>query len=297
VKNLRHQIRNFFGFSRAETNGFVLLLVIISIALFSKPVYHAWVNNRSVDFSKEKKTLDSLTAQWELQKKEENSIPLDEEIAVTFFEFNPNTATAEELNALGFSERLKKGLINYRAKGGVFRIKSDVKKLYGMDSAFYKSLYPFIQLPERITYEKATPTESKKTATAFNLNEADTTQFQRIYGIGSVLAKRIVNYRERLGGFISVDQLNEVRGLDSVVVKKLVMASFLTPDFLPIKININTADETLLSAHPYFSKKIARAIVTYRFQHGKYQSVNDLPKINLIDKKTVDKIYPYLTID
>ncbi len=297
MKNLRHQIRNYFGFSRAETNGFVLLLVIISIALFSKPVYHAWVSNRSVDFSEERKTLDSLTEKWELQKKEANSVPLDEEIAVAFFEFNPNTVTSEELEALGFSERLKKGLINYRAMGGGFRIKSDLKKLYGMDSAFYKSLYPFILLPEKIVYEKTTFPESKKRTEAFNLNEGDTTQFQMIYGIGSVLAKRIVKYRERLGGFVNTDQLSEVYGLDSVVVKQILKSSFLNEDFMPRKININTADEALLSSHPYFSKKIARTIVTYRFQHGNYQSVNDLRKINLMDKKTVDKIYPYLTVE
>lgn len=267
------------------------------MALFSKPAYHAWVSNRSVDFSKEKEMLESLTAQWELQKQETNSIPLDEDVAVTFFEFNPNTATAEELTALGFSKRLKKGLINYRSKGGEFRVKSDLRKLYGMDSAFYKSLYPFIQLPEKITYEKAAISESKKKAEAFNLNEADTSQFQKIYGIGPVLAKRIVKYRERLGGFVSADQLGEVYGLDSVVVKQILKSSFLSNDFTPLKININTADEALLSSHPYFSKNIARAIVTYRFQHGNYQSVDDLTKINSIDKNVFGKIYPYLTVE
>jgi competence protein ComEA len=297
VKKLKHQIRNFFGFSKTETNGFVLLLVIISIALFSKPVYHVWISNRPVDFSKERKTLDSLTAQWELQKIETNTIPIDEEIAVTFFEFNPNTVTAEELKALGFSERLKKGLINYRTKGGEFRIKSDLKKLYGMDPAFYESLYSFIQLPEKITYEKAAVSESKKKSEAFNLNEADTIQLQKIYGIGSVLANRIVKYRERLGGFINADQVREVYGLDSVVIKQILKASFLDENFTPRKININTADETLLSAHPYFSKKSARAIVTYRFQHQKYQSIDDLRKIELLDQQTINKIYPYVTIE
>ena len=298
MKSLKHLIRNFFGFSRAQTNGFVALLVIISVALFSQPVYHAWVSNRSVDFSKERMTLDSLVAQWELQKKESNRIPLDEEIAVTLFEFNPNTVTKDELKALGFSERLAMRLVKYRSKGGEFRIKSDLRKLYGMDSTFYKSLSPFIQLPERITYEKkATPFVSDKKLTAFNLNDADTTQLQRIYGIGPVLAKRIVKYRERLGGFIRRDQLNEVYGLDSTVVNQIFKASFLSDNFSPRKININSADEELLSSHPYFSQKAARAIVTYRFQHGKYQSVDDLRKIELMDKKVVDKIYPYLTVD
>src|SRR5688572_12802903 len=105
------------------------------------------MTRRPVDFSKERAALDSVRIQLDVQKEESNHVPLDEEIVVAFFKFNPNTVTADELKALGFSERLKKGLLNYRAKGGVFRIKSDVKKLYGMDSVFYKKLYPFIQLP------------------------------------------------------------------------------------------------------------------------------------------------------
>jgi DNA uptake protein ComE-like DNA-binding protein len=298
VKSIKHQIRSFFGFSRAQTNGFVLLLLIVSIALFSNPVYHTLISNRQADFSNERKTLDSLTTQWKIERQETSSVTTDEELAVSLFLFNPNTATADELKALGFSEKLAKHLMNYRAKGGAFRIKSDVKKLYGMDSTFYVGLLPFIQLPEKIAHErKVTPFSAENKVVLFNLNEADTTQLQRIYGIGPVLAKRIIKYRDGLGGFVSHMQLNEVYGLDSVVVKKIIKASFLAEDFIPRRININTADELTLSAHPYFSKKIARAIVTYRFQHGKYLSVEDLRKLETIDMKHVDRIYPYLTIE
>jgi competence protein ComEA len=298
VKSLRHQIKSFFGFSRAQTNGFVALLMIISIALFSKPLYHAWVSNRPIDFSKERKVLDSLTAQWNLQQLEVSKIAANKEVVVTLFAFNPNTVKEDELKALGFSSRLTKGLINYRMKGGEFRVKSDVKKLYGMDSAFYNTLAPYIVLPEKITYEKnLTSFTKKEKPAAFNLNEADTAQFQSIYGIGPTLAKRIVKYREGLGGFVNNEQLKEVYGLDSTVVSKLLKASFLTEDFTPRKININIAEESMLSAHPYFSKKIAKTIVTYRFQHGKFQSVDDLRRIETLDKKVLDKIYPYLTIE
>jgi competence protein ComEA len=299
VKSLRQHIRRFFGFSRAQTNGFIVLLMIVSIALFSKPIYHTWVSSRPIDFSEEQKTLDSLTKQWKIQQEEEGNHSLQNDaIAGPLFEFNPNTVSAEELKALGFSRRLTKGLINYRAKGGEFKIKSDVKKLYGMDSAFYKTLVPFIQLPEKIVFEKKTTQYStERKFTVFNLNEADTTQFQGVYGIGPVLAKRIIKYREGLGGFVSNEQLKEVYGLDSTVVNKLLKASFLAEDFIPRKISINTADESVLSAHPYFSKKIAKTIVTYRFQHGKFQSVDDLRRIETLDKKVLDRVYPYLTIE
>jgi DNA uptake protein ComE-like DNA-binding protein len=298
MRNINRRIKSFFGFSRTQTNGFVALLLILFVVIFSEPVYHAWVSNRPVDFSSERKMLDSLTALWQidLQKRTAVDIPAEQYIPVTLFAFNPNTITKDELKTLGFSERLVKGLLNYRTKGGEFRVKADVKKLYGMDSTFYKRLSPFIQLPERIVYEKAV-TEVKKKPDLFDLNLADSAQFQQIYGIGPVLAKRIIKYRDRLGGFVRNDQLSEVYGLDSLIIAQLLKASFLTDNNSLKKLNINTADEKMLSSHPYFSKNIARAIVTYRFQHGNYPSVDDLRRINLIDEKIMNKIYPYLTVD
>jgi len=298
VKSLRRQIRNFFGFSRAQTNGFVGLLIIVTLVLFSEPLYRWWVSRRPADFSKERTALDSLTAQWKSQKKEVNRIPLKGEIAISFFEFDPNTATEEDLKALGFSAGLTQRLLNYRKKGGKFRIKSDLKKLYGMDSVFYLSLIPFIELPEKITYPENEFIATKKNEIIpFDLNDADTTLLQSIYGIGPVLSKRIVKYRESLGGFVSNDQLNEIYGLDSVVVNRIIKRSFLLDDFEPRKFNINTAEENELTTHPYLSRKMAKAIVTYRFQHGKFQTVDDLQKIQVMEKKVFDKIYPYLTVE
>lgn len=242
--------------------------------------------------------LDSLTAQWESQKQENSRVPFDEEIAISFFEFDPNTATEEDLKALGFSAGLTKRLLNYRNKGGKFRIKSDLKKLYGMDSVFYLNLTPFIKLPEKITYpENEVSTTRKNEIILFDLNSADTTLLQSIYGIGPILSKRIVKYRESLGGFVSKDQLNEIYGLDSVVVNRIIKRSFLLDEFEPRKFNINTAEENELATHPYLSRKMAKAIVTYRFQHGKFQTVDDLQKIQVLEKKVFDRIYPYLTVE
>ncbi|HEU5289596.1 MAG TPA: helix-hairpin-helix domain-containing protein [Cyclobacteriaceae bacterium] len=298
MKNFKNIVRSFFGFSRAQTNGFVALIIVLSIIFFSEPLYHTWVSNRPLDFSNESNKLDSLTARWKAEPPgiAEAVKPVEKTMPVRLFEFNPNNVSKDELKALGFSDRLTKGMMNYRAKGGEFRIKTDLKKLYGMDSVFFKSLQPFIQLPEKIVVEKKAA-EPKKSPARFNLNRADTTQFQTVYGVGAVLARRIIKYRDRLGGFMSNDQLYEVYGLDSIVVGQILKKSFLTGSDSLKKLNINRADEKLLSSHPYFSKKIARAIVTYRFQHGNYRSVDDLRSVNLLDEKTMTKIYPYLTVD
>jgi competence protein ComEA len=82
--------------------------------------------------------------------------------------------------------------------------------------------------------------------------------------------------------------------LDSAVVKRLLKSSFLSEHFSPRRINVNTATERDLSIHPYLPVSAAKAIVSYRFQHGDLTSVEDLRKIPILDEKTIQKITPYL---
>lgn len=301
MRGLAKWIRNFFGTTRAQTNGFVALLILVTVVIFSEPVVRWWRSSQPRDFSRDKQTLDSLMRLWQAVETKNNTVSAKPDRVL--FDFDPNIIRKEQFLALGLSEKLATRIINYRNKGGKFRLKADLKKMYGMDSILYQSLYPHISLPE----EAAKPTfENKDTGTRFkpkekpqpfDLNEADTTQLQKIYGIGSKLAQRIVKYRDKLGGFVSAQQLNEVYGLDSMVVEKLVAASYL-PEKPAVKtINLNSADEKTLAAHPYFGRRIASAIVAYRFQHGNFKSVDDLGKIPLIDKNNLGKVLPYVTVD
>ncbi len=302
VNGLKKTIRNFFGTTRAQTNGFVGLLVIITIAIFSQPLTRWWVSIRPTDFSKDQAELDSLTRLWMVEQKEEQRAEISKK-EFAYFNFDPNTATKNELISLGFTDKLAARIINYRNKGGRYRVKSDLLKLYGMDSSFYANLVPHILLPEtkeKPSFEKkefSAREKSLKEKAQFNLNEADTLQLEKIYGIGPALAKRIVKYRDKLGGFFTQEQLREVYGLDTAVVKRIISASYL-PDPANVKrINLNTTDEKTLAAHPYFGRKIASAIVAYRFQHGNFKSVDDLSRIPLIDKNNLGKLFPYITVD
>jgi competence protein ComEA len=291
-------VRNFFGFSKTQSNGFVVLIILSALIFFSYPVYKSIMDEGPRDFSTERKIIESLNNEWKMQLASADSSDVKGAKKVKLFEFNPNNVTLVELDSLGFSKLIAKRLINYRTKVGAFRIKSEVKKIYGMDSLFYIRLYPFIQLPEKILEkEKLAKIDSRKELAAFDLNLADTSQLKSINGIGAVLAKRIIKYREALGGFVSNGQLKEVYGLDSLVVERIEKASFTADDFHPKKLNINLLDEPALSSHPYFSKKMAKVIVTYRFQHGNYSSVDDLRKIETLDKRTLDKVFPYLTVE
>lgn len=301
MRGLTKWTRNFFGTTRAQTNGFVALLILVTVVIFSEPVVRWWRSSQPRDFSRDKQTLDSLTRLWHAVEAKNNTVSAKPDRVL--FDFDPNIIRKEQFLALGLSEKLATRIMNYRNKGGKFRIKADLKRIYGIDSVLYQALYPHINLPE----EAAKPTfenndtgnrfKPKEKPQPFDLNEADTMQLQKIYGIGSKLALRIVKYRDKLGGFVSIGQLHEVYGLDSVVVEKLVAASYLSNNPAVKTINLNSADEKTLAAHPYFGRRIASAIVAYRFQHGNFKSVDDLGKISLIDKNNLGKVLPYVTVD
>jgi competence protein ComEA len=297
---LRHWIKSFFGFPRSHVNGFIILLIVTTLMLFSEPIWHRWTANRQTDGQADKKMLDSLVALWNSGNDKANA----DSVRASLFQFNPNTVREEELFTLGFSQKLATRIVRYREKGGKFRIKSDLLKIYGVDSAFYDRVYPFISLPSRIeisrSVEKKSETKDvsgvKKIFEKFDLNNADTSQLKKIYGIGEKLSLRILKYRDRLGGFVSWGQLAEVYGLDSLVIKRLIESATIQEDFKPTKININTASQKQLSSHPYLTR-VAKAIVSYRFQHGNFENVKDIQKVSVIDEKSIRRIIPYLTVN
>ena len=293
-----------FGFSRKETNGFLILIPLMALVVFSRPLYHQLAHRQPENFAAEAHVLDSLVTEWEQQQQAENlQAETTNEPALMqprFFAFDPNTATFDALCALGFEKETAHRLIRYREKGSTFTRKDDLLKVYGMDTVFFRQLHPYIQLPEEsarptgdgLTKEK-TLKESKK---PFDINTSDTAQLAGVYGIGPVLSSRIIRYRERLGGFVHRDQLYEVYGLDSTVIDRLFETAFIHSAFAPATIDLNSASEAELASHPYLSKSVAKAIITYRFQHGPFVEVAEVQRIRSLEPHTFLKIEPYLTV-
>jgi competence ComEA-like helix-hairpin-helix protein len=265
----------------------------MAILIFAEPVYQYWFTHQPQDFSKESRKLDSLLATMKWEAKDSIvTIPK----SLTAFYFNPNQISADSLTLLGLNPILAKRIVNYRNKGGKFYSIKDLKKMYGMDSAWLQKIQPYIVLPtlSKIKKENTSPAQPKITA-VIDLNLADTTQLKTIYGIGSKLSARIVAYRNKLGGFISVNQLKEVYGLDSVVINEVKKKFQVTPNFHPIQINLNTTNETELAKHPYIKTKLAQTIIAFRHQHGAFKQVDDLKQITILKDEAFEKIKPYLS--
>ena len=128
-----------------------------------------------------------------------------------------------------------------------------------------------------------------------DINSADTSAYIALPGIGSKLAARIINFREKLGGFHSVEQIKETYGLPDSTFQTI--KSYLQLNTPAVKqFNLNTATKDDLKAHPYIRWQLANAIVEYRNQHGPFKSLEDIKKILIIDDATYSKIVPYLSL-
>lgn len=304
---VRKLIRDVFGFSGNEINGFLILLPLMTVLLFSEPLYRAWLANQPRQYAEDQEKLDSLIAASGLESTRPSTIPTKQ--SVTPFIFDPNTADIEQLRSLGFPRILATRIAAYRQKGGVFRVRKDLLKIYGVDTTLYHQLYPYINLPAHSRFASGDVKSPKagrrglserralKTKETFDINTADTILLKSVYGIGSKLAIRIIKFRDALGGFVDPEQLNEVYGLDSSVVKRLRDVSFIGSGFVPVRININIASETQLSAHPYIRYRIARALISYRYQHGNFADVSDIGKLSIIGEQEVERLLPYVKVN
>lgn len=303
-------INDYFSFTQGEKRGVVFFLILIFLLLISFPLLDFFKKNEKPDFSEFETAINEFEKAQQVEKsaansnfkKEANNIE-----SIELFEFDPNTISDEEWKKLGFKDWQIKTINNYKSKGGSWKTKSDVLRIYGIDTAHYQQLESYILLPEKIEYkQKSFPTYEKKTfpkseyqkkdyTIKIDINTADTTELKQLKGIGSGYAKRIMKYREELGGFITIAQLNEVWGLTPETLEKCLPQVIISSINIK-KININNASAEELKKHPYINWKIANAIEKYRKANGNYQSLDDLKKIHLLDEELINKLKPYLEI-
>lgn len=298
MHRIRVWVRSFFGFSRKETNAFLILLPLMLIILISEPVYHTWKMSGYNEQILDQRYADSVLASLTFLKGDSMISEIPERPAFRFREFDPNSIREKDFIAMGLKPYLASRVMRYREKGGRMKQKTDLLKIYGMDSAWFHEAEHWIRIPESPHHEPVAKPQlhsEKKVQPRerIDINTADSTQLMSIFGIGPALSKRIRTYREKLGGFVSMDQLAEVYGLDSVVRARLQTDFFVAPSFIPRQIDLNT-DHIEALLHPYIKRKEAFAIIAYRKQHGRFDSAEKLLEIPLLTTGWLEKVRPYL---
>ena len=214
------------------------------------------------------------------------------------FPFDPNTADAGELQRLGLTQALVGRLLHYREKGGFFFEKTDFRKLYGLSEADFNRLEPFLQIAKssrNIRPAAYSGGYAVAAAADLDINSATAEDWQQLPGIGAARAQKIVQYRDKLGGFAHINQVRETFGLpDSIFQKILPRLRLGSPVFRKIDLNAATVQE--IAAHPYFDFKQAQLLVHYREQHGPYASVDAIGQIAAFTEKGwLEKVKGYLT--
>jgi competence ComEA-like helix-hairpin-helix protein len=212
------------------------------------------------------------------------------------FPFNPNEINKGDFVKLGFSEKQAESIVKYREKGKIFKTKTDFQKVFVVSDEMYAHLETWILLPDGETETVAdNKAENAQEPLIVELNTADTTALKQIKGIGNYTAKRIVDYRQKLGGFHSIEQLREINGMDEERFANIIQYVIVDKEKV-IKLDLNKNSFKDFTRHPYFEQYIIKAIFEYKDKNGQFSSVEDIRKIPLIYNDLYNKIYPYLQV-
>ena len=324
-KKIKFYLRDYFAFNQTEIKGFMFMIFLIVVLIISVFIFDFLPDNPQTAKTIDPKRVEELMAKIEVKESNKKEAFQDryankyekydsENISskpIKLSPFDPNQASESQLEELGIAKWMAKRIINYRTKGGQFRKKEDLQRIYDFPTDLYAKLEPYITLPEKsssggfTSFTKPEVNSEVKTATtasvkesfkpiAFDLNHADTNDLKKLKGIGSKLSARIIKYRDMVGGFYSENQVREVFGLDSTVVDEILkFGTIKNPSLQKIKINEITAEEF---KHLYIRPYVAKSIIAYRLQHGNFTSKNDFEPIKLLDAKTLEKIFPYFEL-
>lgn len=218
--------------------------------------------------------------------------------------FDPNTATESDLLGLGLEERTVKNLLNYRKNKGVFHKKEDLRKLYAFSDIDFIRIEKFVQFTDTHNVTEKPPTIDSKGSVnntieknrsiVIDVNTASQDDLLQIRGIGSIFAARIINHRDKLGGFATMEQLKEVYLPDSTLHN--IAPNLKLKTFVSRKLHINKAAPDALT-HPYLTRKQAESLVRYRLNHGEFKTINDIKQTGLFSDTDLEKLRPYMSFE
>ncbi|HRN56538.1 MAG TPA: helix-hairpin-helix domain-containing protein [Agriterribacter sp.] len=307
-----NRLKAYFNFSKKERYGIMALMIMLAVLWFAPllfvldeqpdeegyALFMRDIEQLQQGAVGQKQRKDSLEAAYISSPAASYSAPAN----TTLFYFDPNTLPPAGWQRLGLSGKTIQTIQHFIAKGGRFYKAEDIGKIYGLRKQDYIKLLPFVRIvPEAAERKKDSNAEApsyaagnkKYSIPVVAVNTADTTAFIALPGIGNKLANRIVSFREKLGGFYTVEQVSEVYGLSDAVFQQI--RPYLHCDTTAIKkISINTAGISELKAHPYIKYQVANAVIQYRLQHGRLQNAAELKQIHVIPDDLLQKLEPYI---
>ena len=308
-------LKDYFSFSRRERLGILFLCGCILLALIFRWSLPYLVEHRVPDIAAYEEEITQFRKAVEEAYFVKNQTETPEQfLASQFFYFDPNRATDDEWEKLGLNERQIRNIRNYQTKGGFFKRKEDLQKLYTIPVTQYQLLEPYIRFINNEPAVKQTmpavPAVSEKKdaivqtaaklpekeSLRIELNTADSSLLTQLHGIGPVLAARTIKYRSRIGGFADVAQLGEVFGVGTDLLEQLTPQLSVDRSLIR-KITVHTATLRELTNHPYLNEQQARGILNYRKLQNRINSIDELVQNHILKPEEAERIEPYLTFE
>lgn len=297
-------LHKWFGFSKGERVAIITLLAAILILVLAC-LFHPTRQSLSEESLH---NLDSLLALRNAaieSQRQQQAEKTQEAAELHPFPFNPNTLTEEEWLQIGLTDRQVRNIMNYKAKGGKFYSKNDLGKLYTISEEDFAQLEPYIVLPEvsrstsgkntksyaqnDFSAESPTAKPEKKEIPVVDLNTVDSTTLVELPQIGPYTAMRIIEFRDKLGGFIDKEQLRDVKGMDEA--RFTAIQPYINLGAVEIrKVDVNRADFKTLVHHPYLSYEQVKRIFNQREKRG---MIKDWAQLETLIKEE-EKVNPLL---
>lgn len=207
--------------------------------------------------------------------------------------FNPNYINYERGFRLGMSPEEVDRLLEFRTQDKYVNSAAEFQKITGISDSLLHAMSPYFKFPEWTKSSNRVESREKPVLKKVDLNKATYNDLVALKGIGDYFANAVLNEREKLGGFVSVEQLQYIKGLRPEAVTLLKQSTFIKNKPAIVKVNINTASREELIQIPYITSRIAREIVVLRSKEDRPLRKEDLEKISSLplDKLKIIELY------
>lgn len=289
-------IKPHFKFTKQQRNGiFLLLLLIVTLQCA-----YAFLNFSSEDITVQSKELQLFQTEIDSLKlvEIENRKP-------KIYPFNPNFITDYKGYILGMTNKEINRLLKFRDKNQWINSARQFQQVTKVSDSIFNKISPYFKFPDWVTspkpkkqYAKSFNTNKPKTdAQKIDLNTATAIQLQKVYGIGEAFSERIIKYRTKQNGFVSMLELNEIYGLTPETIEELKKSfSLKTPKAIS-RVNLNTATKAELVTVRFIDYEIAHSIIEFRTLHEGFKSLNELTKVKGLPVKKIELIKLYLLLN
>ena len=281
-------MKNRFNFSKAEKVGVaVLSLIIVILLVVINTPKHTLVPDVFIVDSSVVKYIDvSENKPFKTKEKKRSKTQ-----SFNYSNFDPNEYTESDWQSIGFTDKQSRVIVKYKNQINGFKKDTDLAECFVISEKKFKDIKPYLRIKKQEVYHD----EKNDIATKFDiveLNTTDQTLLETVKGIGPYFGMKIIEYRQKLGGYYQVEQLLEIYGMTQENYDQILNQVKL--DTSKIKqIHIATVKFDELKRHPYVNWKQSQVIMSLSNKTVTSEFWKTLKSSEAFSKKDIKRLKPY----